>query len=150
VDAEGKKTLSSVVRVAAGVQNLARGQAASSSAGPESKPGQAVDGDLVTPWNTKQEGEQWLAVDLGKEETVGAVTLSWWRYYAPSYAIEVSSDGTHWQEVFRQAKKTGKTGDTDVIRFRPVPARHVRLVCPASPNNKGYSLFEFRVFGALP
>jgi len=150
-DTEGKKTLSSVVRVAAGVKNLTCQKTATSSAGPQSNPGHAVDGDLITAWNSDTKGEQWLSVDLGSEQTIGAATLTWWRYYARTYVLQVSNDGTQWREIFRQPNKTGQTGNTDVIRFTPLKARHIRLLCQESSDHKGWlCLFEFRVFEALP
>lgn len=151
-DTEGKQTISSVVRVAAGIKDLARNKTATSSSGPQSNPGNAVDGDLITSWSSEGEADQWIALDLGSEETVGAVTLSWWRYYAQAYVLQVSNDGTQWKEVFSQPKKTGKTGDTDLIRFTPVKTRYIRLLCQKSTSNNGghYCLFEFRVFQSLP
>lgn len=150
-DTEDKQTVSSVARVVAGAKNLARNKVATTSSGAKANPNRAVDGDLFQGWNGDKQGEQWLAVDLGSEETVGAVTLTWWKAYARAYAIQVSSNGTQWREVFRQPKKTGYSGDTDVVRFSPVKARHLRLLCLERGTDwGGYTVYEMCAYSILP
>jgi hypothetical protein len=150
-DAEGQQTFSRVARVAAGLKNLARGRIATTSSGPKSSPDRAVDGDLFQGWNGDKQGQQWLAVDLGAERKVGAVTITWWKAYARAYAVEISTDGSQWREILRQPKKTGYIGDTDIIRFSPASARHVRLKCAERGTDwGGYSVYEFGVYESLP
>ena len=122
--------------------------AASSNA---DRAGQAVDGDLFTSWNGDKQGEQWLAVDLGSEQTVGGVVVAWWKAYAKAFQIQVSSDGRQWKNLFRTDKKSNFHGDSDVIRFDPVKARHVRLVCTQPGTNwGGYTVYELEVFRSIP
>jgi len=150
-DTEGMQTFSNVARVVAGVKNLARGKTATTSSGPKSSPEKAFDGDLFQGWSGDKQGEQWLAVDLGSEQAFGAVTITWWKAYARTYAVEVSPDGTQWREVFRQPKKSGYIGDTDVIRFPPVKARHVRLKCIERGTDwGGYTVYELGVYESVP
>ncbi len=149
-DRGGKSTLSNVARVRAGVRNLARGGRAQASSDAEGA-AKAVDGDLFSSWNGGKEGEPWLAVDLGSEQTVGAVSVSWWKAYARSFQVQVSADGAQWKDVHRVDKKTNWHGDTDVLRFAPVPARHVRLLCTRRGTDwGGYTVYEVGVYASLP
>jgi hypothetical protein len=89
--------------------------------------------------------------DLGAEQTVGGVNVSWSKAYARDYRIEVSSDGQSWKEVFHQPKKSEFCGNTDLINFTPVQARHVRLFCTKPGTDwGGYTVYEFGVYAALP
>ena len=113
-----------------------------------------MDGNLFTSWNGERPGgkkgakksdakaepkqDQWLAVDLGVEQNIGGVAVSWWKAYARDYRIEVSSDNQTWKEVFHEPKKSDYSGNTDVIRFPAVKARHVRLVCTQPGTDWGW------------
>jgi hypothetical protein len=161
-DKDGASAESNVARVSVGLANLALGKTASGSTKPETA-AKAVDGSLFTPWSGEKPSgraggkkatpkaeipaEQWLAVDLGAEQTVGAVSISWWKAYAREYRIEVSSDGQTWKEVFHEPKKSEFCGNTDLISFQAIKARHVRLVC-LKPGTDwgGYTVYELGVF----
>ncbi len=92
-----------------------------------------------------------MAVDLGEAKTISAATVTWWKAYARAYTLEVSTDGVEWREVFREAKKTGYRGDTDLIHFAPVRARHVRLKCTERATDwGGYTVYELGVYETLP
>ncbi len=165
-DKQGATAESNVARISVGLNNLALGKSATASSKPETA-GKAVDGNLFTSWNGERPGgkkgakksdakaetkqDQWLAVDLGVEQNVGGVAVSWWKAYARDYRIEVSSDNQTWKEVFHEPKKSDYSGNTDVIRFPAVKAHHVRLVC-AQPGTDwgGYTVYEFGVFESLP
>jgi len=170
-DKQGATAESNVARISVGLNNLALGKSATASSKPEIA-AKAVDGNLFTSWNGERPGgkkgakksdtkdepsrtdtpqEQWIAVDLGVEQNVGGVAVSWWKAYARDYRIEVSSDNQAWKDVFHEPKKSEFSGNTDVIRFPAVKARHVRLVC-AQPGTDwgGYTVYEFGVYEALP
>ena len=168
IDKKGAVAESNVARISVGLTNLALGKTATASSKPEAAT-KAVDGNLFTAWNGEKPGggggkkgktktptvevpaEQWLAVDLGFEQTVGGVVVSWWKAYARDYRIEVSSDGQTWKEVFHQPKKSEFCGNTDVISFQPVKARHARLVCTKPGTDwGGYTVYEFGVYALLP
>ncbi|MGD0091212.1 MAG: discoidin domain-containing protein [Planctomycetota bacterium] len=108
-----------------------------------SKPEAAVDGKLDTRWSSEFSDPQWLAVDLGKVETIARVELVWEAAYGKEYAIEVSPDGQTWKEVYKTSK--GKGGNEE-IRFAPVEARWVRMYGTKRATEFGYSLWEMRVF----
>jgi mannan endo-1,4-beta-mannosidase len=163
-DKEGATAESNVARVSVGLTNLALRKTATASSKPESA-AKAVDGDLFTAWSGEKPGgggkkgktkntdaptAQWLAVDLGTEQTVGGVSISWWKAYARDYRIEVSSDGQTWREIFHQPRKAEFCGNTDLIRFTPTKARHVRLFC-VKPGTDwgGYTVYDLGIYATL-
>jgi mannan endo-1,4-beta-mannosidase len=164
-DKKGATAESNVARVSVGLTNLALGKTATASSKGETA-AKAVDGNLFTAWSGEKPGgggkkgktktadvpaEQWLAVDLGAEQTVGGVSVSWWKAYARDYRIEVSGDGQTWKEVFHQPKKSEFCGNTDLVSFALVKARHVRLVCTKPGTDwGGYTVYEFGVYASLP
>jgi len=153
-DADGAAACSNAVRVTVGLENLARGKALTASStsehgGPVEA---AVDGDPTTMWwsDKKEPDPQWLMVDLGSAQTVGGVSVCWWKAYARSYNIQVSTDGNQWRDVAGVENKRDFHGDSDVFRFEPVEARYVRLHCTdRAVTWQAYTVFEFGVFEAI-
>ncbi len=103
----------------------------------------AVDGREETRWSSEFADDQWLEVDLGRGVPVSRVTLTWEHACGRAYAIEVSQDGSAWQEVWRT--ESGK-GGLDEIRFAPVDARYVRFRGDRRATPHGFSLWELQVF----
>jgi beta-galactosidase len=103
----------------------------------------AVDGERTTRWSSEFSDPQWLAVDLAAPTRIGRVELLWERAAAKAFAIQVSLEGTAWQDVYTTEKGAG---GTESIRFAPVTARWVRLYGTQRSTEFGYSLWEFRVF----
>jgi len=163
-DKKGASAESNIARVSVGLTNLALGKTVTASSKPETA-ANAVDGNLFTAWASEKPGrkparkdvppmevptEQWLAVDLGAEQTIGGVSVSWWKAYAREYRIEVSSDGQAWKEVFHQPKKSEFCGNTDLVRFASVKARHVRLFCVRPGVDwGGYTVYELGVYASI-
>jgi len=104
----------------------------------------AVDGRNDTRWSSDFADNQWLEVDLGQPRPVARVTLAWEQAHGLAYAIEVSTDGTQWTEVWRT--EAGQGGD-EPIRFAPVTARYVRFRGDRRATPHGFSLWELQVFG---
>ncbi len=149
-DRKGRSTLSNAARVSAGLDNLARRGTFTASSGADGA-AKAGDGDPFTSWNGEKKDDQWLAVDLGAAKTVGAVAVSWWKAYAKAWEIQVSDDGAAWRTVHAVPKKSEFLGNTDVVRFDPVRARHVRLLCKQRATDwGGYTVYELGVYGSLP
>jgi hypothetical protein len=111
----------------------------SGAIGPEA----VVDGNPATRWSSEFSDPQWIAVDLGEPKRVSRVELDWEGAYATAYAVQVSRDGQHWDEVYKT--KTGK-GRLEAVNFKPVEARWVRVYGTARGTRFGYSLWEMRVF----
>jgi len=152
-DSESLVACSNVVRVTVGLKNLARGAKATASSTRGEPPEAVIDGDPHTMWGSdnNQPDPQWLAVDLGKECSVGAVSVLWWKAYASDYIVEVSSDARSWHEVARVSGRNKYHGDTDVLYFKPVNVRYVRLYCIKRAVTWGaYAVFELGIWERLP
>ena len=106
-------------------------------------PENAVDGDESTRWSSGFADPQWIAVDLGKTQTIRRVRLTWEDAYAAAYQIQVSPDGLAWTDVY--ATKTGQ-GGVETADFKPTPARWVRVYCTKRVTQFGDSLFSLEVF----
>jgi hypothetical protein len=103
----------------------------------------AVDGDLGTYWSSEFRDDAWLAVDLGAVKKIGRLRVLWEAAFARSFSLQVSTDGKDWTRVY--ATDDGK-GGTCEIKFAPVEARHVRLVCTKRGTKWGNAVCELQVF----
>ena len=103
----------------------------------------AVDGRPQTRWSSQFSDPQWLMVDLGEPKKVSRVELLWENACAKSYAIQTSSDGKEWTDVY---KTDEGRGGREEIRFTPATTRYVRMLGTKRATEFGYSLWEFRVF----
>jgi hypothetical protein len=158
-DAEGAVAASNVVRLSAGITNLARGREATASIHQAPNVAEwAVSNDLNTGWwagvpKTRRGesvvvGPQWLQVDLGEEKTIGGASIHWWRARATHYTLQVSGDDENWRDVVRVADGQGPM---DIHRFDPVRARYVRLHCTEHAVQwQTYCVFDFAVYEELP
>jgi hypothetical protein len=102
----------------------------------------AVDGKGDTRWSSEFRNPQWLAVDLGKMESISRVELVWQQAFGKAYSIQVSPDGEKWKTVYATAKGAGKR---EVIRFAPTQARWVRIHGTQRGTEFGYSLWEIAI-----
>ena len=119
----------------------------------------AVDGSSATDWQpAKLPASLTMATHPGRR-TVSKVTVLWGREWPPApktpnvpppprpvktlrasrYALQVSDDGRRWQTVASVHGVTRRT--TDVLRFRQVQARLVRLRITKA-NNKTLPLLQ--------
>jgi len=110
----------------------------------------AVDGDLMTAWQTERaKGKnrlptEWLRVDLGASMSVSRVELTWDENYATAYRLLSSTDGNTWAPFF--STESGD-GATDIIVFSAVSVRHIMLETTAWSNNSLRNwLQEFAVY----
>ena len=107
------------------------------------KPEYAVDDDPSTYWSSDFKDDAWLAVDLGTAHKISRVRIQWENAFAKSFSVQVSSDGKTWTDVYRT--DDGK-GGVNEIKFAPVAARHVRLVCTKRGTQWGNGVCELEVF----
>ena len=116
---------------------------ASSVYAPERKPENAVDGDPGTYWSSAFKDDAWLAVDLGGRHKISRVVIHWEAAFAKAFAVQVSTDGQTWADVYQTTE--GKGGVSE-IKFSPVEARHVRLTCTQRGTQWGNAVYEMQVF----
>ena len=139
-------------QAACATTNLARGKAATASSTENANflgAGAAFDGNASTRWASLAADPQWVQVDLGSVQSICGVTLQWEAAYAKAFAIQVSnnpSDATGWTTVYATTTATG--GTQTITLTTAATGQYVRMRGTQRPGSYGYSLFEFRVFGA--
>jgi len=111
----------------------------------------AVDGNLLTSWNTaKAVGNnrlptEWIIVDLGNVYSIDQIILKWNSFYATQYSLAVSLDNLNWSTVLNI---TGENGANDTHSFAPVAARYVMLETTAWSSTTWRNwLNEFEIYG---
>lgn len=141
----GNTTTINVTLVSASVPtNWARtGTATASSTSYSNYASRAIDGSTSTYWRSSSSGTQWLRVDLGSSKSVSKVVVDWsGSYYARSYRIETSTDGSNWTSHY--STSSGTSG-IKTHTFSAVSARYVRLYC-TSANYSNYRVDELEVW----
>lgn len=105
--------------------------------------GAVTDGSRGSRWSSDYSDNQWIAVDLGKEEKFGEVVLTWETAYAKAFKLQVSDDASDWKDIYTQ--RHGK-GGVEAITFPAVKARFIRMLGLKRGTTFGYSLYEFEVY----
>ena len=128
--------------------NLAQGKPATASSSESSgmQPGAAVDGNTSTRWSSAFSDAQWLQVDLGTSQKICQLGLLWEGAYGKAFQIQVSNDATNWTTIYSTTNGTG--GTQTLMPTVSASGRYVRMNGTQRATGYGYSLYEFRVFGA--
>ncbi|WP_436761080.1 discoidin domain-containing protein [Streptosporangium sp. V21-05] len=128
--------------------NIALGKTAtaSSASNAQQTAAAAFDGDGTTRWGASESADNWLQVDLGDTYTVHQVAIDWEDSYAKGYKVQTSPDGRTWTDRFTE---TAGNGGTDLVDLN-ADTRYVRMLGTAKSGQWGYSIYEMRVYGALP
>lgn len=119
----------------------------------------AVDEDVRTWWSAASGNQgEWLQVDLGKPCRIdalqvnfadqGATNLGRMHHDSYQYQVEVSGDGTNWQNCLDRGDNRRDSPHDYAQLPAPVMARFVRLVNVHSPGGGLFSVSGFRVFGS--
>lgn len=103
----------------------------------------AVDGDTNSVWASASGDPQWIVVDLGLVKDLSRVRLQWNTNFASSYAVQLSTNGTSWTNVYSTNGDAGGVEDI-LVSGR---GRYVRVygTTEGLPGD-GYSLAEFEVY----
>jgi hypothetical protein len=125
--------------------NLALGKPATTSASPIQAAANAFDGDGKTRWESAYTDVQYLTVDLGEEQTIDRIRLTWESALGKDFTLDVSSDGTTWQTA---VTVTGNISTSNEYANLGKKGRYVRMNGLARGTAYGYSLYEFEVFAA--
>jgi hypothetical protein len=114
-------------------------------------PENAVDGivDRNLHWDASSGAPQWWQVDLESSHKLNRMqVITYWdgrRHY--TYRIEVSLDGTTWQEVADHSQNTQTaTSKGFMHQFDPVIARYIRVTMLSNSINPGLHGVEVRAF----
>ena len=108
----------------------------------------AIDSNLETRWESQHglDDPEWLQVDLGAVYTVNGYKILWEAASAKEYKIQVSLDGSKWEDVVEV--KDGKGAESREGKFDEVNAKFIRLYCSKKVLELyGYSVFNFEVTG---
>jgi hypothetical protein len=123
--------------------NLALNKPVYASSTTYGEPGLVVDGNNGTRWASASSDNEWIYVDLGKEEVVNGVGLNWEDAYASSFKIQISGDAKKWTDVY--STTDGRTGEMKIL-FPEASARYVRMLGLERGSYWGYSLYNFDVY----
>ncbi|SNT53302.1 Fibronectin type III domain-containing protein [Streptosporangium subroseum] len=128
--------------------NIALGKTAtaSSASNAQQTAVAAFDGDGTTRWGASESADNWLQVDLGDTYTVYQVAINWEDSYAKGYKLQTSPDGQKWTDAFTE---TAGNGGTDLVDLN-ADTRYIRMQGTAKAGQWGYSIYEMKVYGALP
>ena len=107
----------------------------------------ANDGNSTTRWSSAYDDNESITVDLGSVKTINQVVLNWETAYGKAYKIQVSNDNTNWTTIY---STTTNTGGTNTLTGLNGSGRYVRMQGVTRGTGWGYSLWEFKVYGAAP
>ncbi|GEM_PF-1074588 len=117
--------------------------ATASSTNGSNSPSQAFDGNTSTYWRSGSSSSAWLRVDLGSPQTVGRAVVRWsGNYYARTYQLQVSNNGTSWTNVY--STTSGSSGMRQ-ITFTQTSARYIRLNMTRN-NDSNYRVLELEIY----
>lgn len=103
-----------------GVRDTAVGKSASVSSNADAV--SAInDGAAGTAWTSAGKNNESFGVDLGGKLRLGSVRINWGANYASAYTIQVSDDGTVWNDAYTTA--AGK-GGVETINLAPLKTSH--------------------------
>jgi len=127
--------------------NLALNKPAFASSTENYEPGLVTDGNSGSRWASKQSDNEWIYIDLGKEQVLNGVKLNWEEAYGKAFKIQVSNDAKEWRDVYET--EDGHTG-VQQISFDEVTGRYIRMYGLQRGSGWGYSLWDFEVYGGQP
>jgi hypothetical protein len=104
----------------------------------------AIDGSILTRWESDFSDPQWLMLDMGMDIPFSNVELHWEAAYGKVYNIDVSDDGVTWTTVYSE---TNGSGGTELIDLSGNSGRYIRMYGLERETIYGYSLYEFIVSG---
>lgn len=105
----------------------------------------AVDGQSGTKWQSQENNDEYIQIDLDSVETINTVKITWETAFAEKYQIQVSIDGENWTTV---AEENGLVGEMTTT-FAATKAQYVRMQGIKRGTQYGYAIYEFEVYGAL-
>lgn len=105
-----------------------------------------IDGDFTTRWTSAQANGESAVFDLGKECSLDAVALAFWKGDQRTYSYEIyaSCDKQNWTYL-TAGKSSGTTEDLELTQFENTQARYIKFVGSGSTANKHNNILEFRV-----
>jgi len=115
-----------------------------SSYGPE----KAIDGDMNTKWAAKTtEAPFWIMFDTGAVNQIDYLIIEWYKswYGIDDYDIQISSDGTSWEDVFTGITSVHDSGEE--LREINRQTKYIRFYINI-PKRDYAILSEFEAYGS--
>lgn len=103
----------------------------------------AFDNDKSTRWSGQAKDPQWIMADLGKSVTINKIKICWESAFATSYEILTSNNKRDWKRVYFN---DNGSGGEELVNFKSVKARYVKLNCMKRALQFGYSIFEIMIY----
>ena len=108
------------------------------------KPEYLNDGDASTRWASQYSPDQWVIIDLKQTIDIHRVILNWELASARKYQIQLSTDGSKWEDVYKTIEGDG---GIDILNDLQGSGRYLRLLMTERNTGYGYSLWEIEVYG---
>jgi hypothetical protein len=110
------------------------------------QPKNVNDGDeRLTRWASNPTDTEWIEIDLGYVRNISKVKLVWHETeYAKKYKIQLTNTPGIYTDLIHQLDGKGGTEEIQVMGS----GRYVRMQGIKRASDKGYSLWEFQVFGS--
>jgi hypothetical protein len=117
--------------------------------------GNATDGSYSSRWGSTElnveYANEWLQVDLQKEETLNKIVINWEAAYAREYNVQISTDNQTWNPVYTT---TNGQGGIVEIALSNLKARYIKVNCTRKiatyqSNFYGYSILELEAYGPV-
>ena len=106
----------------------------------------AVDGKMNTRWSSNFGDTEWWQVRFEEPRIIAGLKINWETAFSEKYEIDVSMDGNEWKKVYDVTEGDGRT---DLLFFKPVETRYVRIQCSQRGTGWGNSIWEVRFFDDL-
>lgn len=136
----------SIIDVDFNPREPAKTEATSSSGSGDYEPKFALDGKMDTRWSSNFGDTEWWQVRFEETRTIAGMKINWETAFAEKYEIAVSMDGNAWQKVYDVTEGDGRT---DLLFFKPVETRFVRIQCKQRGTGWGNSIYEVKFFDDL-
>jgi beta-galactosidase len=121
--------------------------ASSYETGRNNIPAYAMDDDPATRWCAADGSiNQWLSIDLGKEQSLGEISVEWETRAAYEFIVEGSSDGATWQPLAPVAISDAAQSAKELLLQGK--ARYVRVRTTKLPKDKWASIAEIKLTDA--
>jgi hypothetical protein len=151
LDPAGTKFIAANTFTGFEVEKIPAYKIVSSTAGSEETgnwKGNSYDNNPLTRWcNTGALASAWIQYDLGSTQVIDRVSLLYYKgYRIYPIKIEVSTNGTSWNQVFN-----GNSGQVDSAywgtTFTPISGRYVKITMTAnnSDSSAWFSIFETKI-----
>ena len=113
------------------------------------RPEYAVDDNNGTLWRPRGMGQEWIEIDLGRNEQIQTIWTQFQygtQFY--QYLIETSLDGRHW-DIFSD-KRNNHLAGSPMVDFGKTKARYVRLTFTGGQKNGfGGSIWNIKVYAGI-